>query len=46
MQVKLRFWVSPGDPLHERAECTEIAVLGVLGRPTAEIVRVECADCR
>ena len=50
MQAKLRFWVSFGDPL--RRSCvssarngSEIVFLGELGR-SAELARVECAECR
>ena len=51
MQVKLRFWISKCNPL--RRSCVssarnagEIAFLDFEVQPSAEIVRVECAECR
>ena len=51
MQVKLRFLISKCNPL--RRSCVssarnagEIAIFGFEVQPSAEIVRVECAECR
>ena len=51
MQVKLRFWISKCNPL--RRSCVssarnagEIAISDFEVQPSAEIVRVECAECR
>ena len=49
--MKLHFWACLGDPLRRLCVSSarnagEIAFLCVLGWPSAEIVRVECAECR